>query len=216
MNYQNRVQLLRFNQNIRTQRIVTKGIVTKIDLYGVNNRKIKYHFQDQTDHDFILYYYRKDSYNSDFVEFNNLSLYIKDLQITVSIPPSPPHNLTGFYENNTLNLEWEAPLSNGDGTLKKYEIYRMPILSYKDNNPQLGLYILLGTNNPNNRTFQDQPGLDYDYMYFIVAYNEVGESERSKVLIHKKVDHSIIIEENYIFGSDSMDCECQIMYMEEL
>jgi predicted phage tail protein len=85
--------------------------------------------------------------------------------------PSPPRNISAVPGNKVVHLTWEPPVSDGNGNITEYRVYR-GIAS--------GSEALYATVNASTLNFTDtNVSNGVTYYYYVTAVNEFGESEPS-------------------------------------
>lgn len=96
--------------------------------------------------------------------------------------PSSPYLQSVTMQNNAVELNWTAPLSNGGFSIQVYRIYRSTSLN--SSGKQIGT--------TTNLFYRDTSiSKSSDYYYYITAYNTDGESSRSNI-----ISIAIVIDQN--------------------
>ena len=91
--------------------------------------------------------------------------------INVQGVPSSPRNLSAVPGNKVVHLTWETPVSDGNGNITEYRVYR-GIAS--------GSETLYASVNASTLNFTDtNVSNGVAYYYYVTAVNELGESEPS-------------------------------------
>jgi parallel beta-helix repeat protein len=138
----------------------TPGVMTLLDMVP----KITYYI-DSTVVAGFTYYYKISAVN--FVGEGPLSV---DTQATIYSVPTEPINLVGDPGDSFVNLDWEAPASNGGSPITGYLVYR--------NTPPDETLVIFDVGN--TLSFNDSSaknGVDYEYL--VSAENAVGEGPQS-------------------------------------
>lgn len=96
------------------------------------------------------------------------------MELSLLAPPTPPRNLTATRGDNWVQLSWKEPLSDGGRPIYQYHVYRGPSPGSKD---------LLVSLDPDIYSYNDTTiKVDGEYFYYVMAENDIDESEKSNIL----------------------------------
>ncbi|MBS3817072.1 MAG: fibronectin type III domain-containing protein [Candidatus Thermoplasmatota archaeon] len=106
-------------------------------------------------------------YEAEAVQSSMLNMSVVDEENA----PSSPQNLHASAGNGYVELDWDAPVSNGGSPLTEYKIYR---------GNSSGSETLLDSVDPSLQSYNDTTVTNGEtYYYYVTAVNSVGESTAS-------------------------------------
>jgi fibronectin type 3 domain-containing protein len=139
----------------------------------------------------LRYHYRVSALNA--VGESSYSLEVNSSIMTL---PTPPQDITATSGDNFVNLCWLPPVSDGGSTIIEFRIYRGSNINYVP---------LYQTVNGDQFSFNDTNAHNgVLYYYYLTTLNDLGESQKSDLLIGRPLGSPDPPRNIYVLPSDKL------------